>query len=155
LWFVWNHVLTTTNPIGRRVKEVVRSTAAPLLRVKPAHLDAAGVRRIPSRVVGTESGLPRLEDGTVPDVTNVVWCTGYRRDFSYIRPSVTAESGWPRDDGGVMPEVPGLYFVGLLFQRGFYSMLIGGAGRDAAYIADHIAKRQRVAVPTAAAPSVA
>jgi putative flavoprotein involved in K+ transport len=153
LWFVWNRVLTTKNPVGRRLQTVVRSTAAPLLRVKPAHLDAAGVRRIPARVVGTESGLPRLADGTVLDVRNVVWCTGYRRDFSYISPSVTGASGWPRDDGGVMHDVPGLYFVGLLFQRGFYSMLIGGAGRDAAFIAEHIANRQRVTAEAVAAVS--
>jgi putative flavoprotein involved in K+ transport len=61
-----------------------------------------------------------------------------------------AESGWPRDDGGVVPDVPGLYFVGLLFQRGFYSMLIGGARRDAAIIAEHIAKRS---YETAALPA--
>jgi putative flavoprotein involved in K+ transport len=40
-----------------------------------------------------------------------------------------------------MTELPGLYFMGLLFQRGFYSMLIGGVGRDAKYIAEHIEAR--------------
>ena len=41
-----------------------------------------------------------------------------------------------------MPDSPGLFFVGLLFQRGFYSMLIGGAGRDAAHIARQIVARR-------------
>jgi putative flavoprotein involved in K+ transport len=150
LWFAANHVLTTSNPIGRRVAPAVRNNAAPLLRVKPAHLDAAGVHRTPSRVVGSDAGRPVLDDGTVLEVMNVVWCTGFRRDFSFITPSVVAESGWPRDDGGVVPDVPGLYFVGLLFQRGFYSMLIGGARRDAAIIAEHIAKRS---YETAALPA--
>ena len=71
----------------------------------------------------------------------MVWCTGFRQDFSFIHPSVVGEDGWPRDEGGVVPEMPGLYFMGLLFQRGFYSMLIGGAGRDARFIADHILSR--------------
>ncbi len=53
---------------------------------------------------------------------------------------MTGSDGWPTDDGGVMHEVPGLYFMGLLFQRGFYSMLIGGAGRDAQRIARHLAR---------------
>ena len=53
------------------------------------------------------------------------------------------DDGWPREDGGVVPEMPGLYFMGLLFQRGFYSMLIGGAGRDARFIADRILRRAR------------
>jgi putative flavoprotein involved in K+ transport len=37
--------------------------------------------------------------------------------------------------------MPGLYFAGLLFQYSFTSMLAGGAGRDAAYVAAHIARR--------------
>ena len=49
-----------------------------------------------------------------------------------------------------MPGSPGLYFVGLLFQRGFYSMLIGGAGRDAAHIARQIVRRRLSRVPMAA-----
>jgi putative flavoprotein involved in K+ transport len=36
--------------------------------------------------------------------------------------------------------------MGLLFQRGFYSMLIGGAGRDGKYIARRIIARGRSAV---------
>jgi putative flavoprotein involved in K+ transport len=43
----------------------------------------------------------------------------------------------------VVPDLPGLYFMGLLFQRGFYSMLSGGAGRDARFIARHILARTR------------
>jgi len=54
---------------------------------------------------------------------------------------VTGPDGWPTDKGGVMTEQPGLDFMGMLFQRGFYSMLIGGAGRDAKFIAGHIARR--------------
>jgi putative flavoprotein involved in K+ transport len=30
--------------------------------------------------------------------------------------------------------------MGLLFQRGFYSMLVGGAGRDARYVAQHVSR---------------
>jgi putative flavoprotein involved in K+ transport len=85
--------------------------------------------------------MPLLADGRVPEVTNVLWCTGFGQDFSIIRPRVTDEHGWPTDSGGIMTELPGLYFMGLLFQRGFYSMLIGGVGRDAKYIAEHIAAR--------------
>ena len=52
-------------------------------------------------------GRPELADGTVLDVANVVWCTGFRQDFSFIHPSVVGEDGWPRDEGGVVPELPG------------------------------------------------
>jgi len=43
----------------------------------------AGVERAP-RVVGQVDGRPQLEDGRVLDVANVIWCTGYRPDYSWI-----------------------------------------------------------------------
>jgi putative flavoprotein involved in K+ transport len=43
--------------------------------------------------------------------------------------------------------------MGLLFQRGFYSMLIGGVGRDAKFIAEHIAARSRAGQDRSAAVS--
>jgi putative flavoprotein involved in K+ transport len=142
-WFAANHLLTTRTPIGRKMQPDVRSHGAPLIRVKAQHLDAAGVHRSTERVDGVRDGRPVLADGTVLEVRNVLWCTGFRQDFGFLDLPVIGEDGWPLDQGGVVPSAPGLYFVGLLFQRGFYSMLIGGAGRDAAYIAGQIATRSR------------
>jgi putative flavoprotein involved in K+ transport len=36
---------------------------------------------------------------------------------------------------------PGLYFLGLPFQHTFASSAIGGVGKDARYIAEHLAER--------------
>jgi putative flavoprotein involved in K+ transport len=143
LWFLWNHVLTERTRRGRRAKAGIRThgARAPLLRVKRRDLDAAGVRRTEARTTAVSGGRPVLDDGTVLDVANVVWCTGYRQDFSLVEPSAVGDDGWPRDDGGIMRDLPGLYYMGLLFQRGFYSMLIGGAGRDAEHVAKHILTR--------------
>ncbi|MGV1007614.1 MAG: flavin-containing monooxygenase [Dermatophilaceae bacterium] len=138
LFFVATHVLTERTPIGRSMRPRIRAGGTPLIRVKRRHLDQAGVHRVESRTTGVLDGRPQLADGTVLEVANVLWCTGFEQDFSFIHPSVVDEGGWPRDEGGVVPDSPGLYFVGLLFQRGFYSMLIGGAGRDAKHIATHI-----------------
>lgn len=145
LWFVANHVLTERTAIGRRVKPTIRAGGTPLERVRSGDLDRAGVQRVPARTVGVRGGMPELDDGRVLDVANVLWCTGFRQEYGFIHPAVTDESGWPVDDGGIVPGAPGLYFVGLLFQRGFYSMLVGGVGRDAAHIARHIAARERIA----------
>jgi putative flavoprotein involved in K+ transport len=54
---------------------------------------------------------------------------------------VAGEDGWPEQDRGVAPCAPGLYFVGLPFLHAFGSMLIGGVGRDAGRVAEHIARR--------------
>src|SRR5262249_3477806 len=142
LWFVANHVLTVKTPLGRKIRPEVRLQGGPLIRVKAKHLQAAGVRRETARTVGVKDGLPVLENGKVVEVANVVWCTGFRLDFSWIGvPLPQGDDGYPLEEAGVVPAAEGLYFVGLPFQRSFASMLIGGVGRDAAYVADHVASR--------------
>ena len=83
-----------------------------------------------------------LDDGRVLDVRNVVWCTGFRPDYSWIDvPFEMGDDGYPVQYRGVVDSAPGLYFVGLLFLHSFTSMLIGGAGRDAERVARHIASQ--------------
>src|SRR5262249_22002797 len=149
--FMAHHVLTERTRRGRGLRQHIRSgRAAPLLRVKLHHLAEAGGHHVPERTTDVVDRRPALADRTVLDVANVVWCTRLRQDASFIHPSPTGEDGWPRDAGGVMEDMPGLYFMGLLFQRGFYSMLVGGAGRDAQYIAGKILARERVSARSAA-----
>jgi putative flavoprotein involved in K+ transport len=143
LWFLANHVLTTRTPIGRRMQPQIRRGGTPLIRYRRADLDAAGVHLTVARTVGSDDGRPVLDDGTVLDVANVVWCTGFRQEFGLVRADVTGDDGYPRGDAGIVTDLPGLYYVGLLFQTAFASMLIGGAGRDARRIAAHIAARSR------------
>jgi putative flavoprotein involved in K+ transport len=141
MWFLANHVLTERTPMGRKVRHEVRSEGGPLLRVKGADLDAAGVEHHDARTVGVEDGKPVLADGRVLDVTNVIWCTGFGKDTDWIQIPVNGEDGWPVQSRGVVAASPGLYFVGLPFLQAFASMLVGGVGRDAEYVARHIAKR--------------
>jgi len=83
LWFIASRVLTVKTPIGRKVRPHVLEDGAPLIRVKSKDLLAAGVERV-AKTVGARDGLPVLEDGRVIDVANVIWCTGFRQDFSWI-----------------------------------------------------------------------
>jgi putative flavoprotein involved in K+ transport len=143
LFFLAKHVMTVRTPMGRRMQPQVRRGGAPLLRVRRSDLAAAGVHLVESRTTGADDGRPRLADGTVLDVTNVVWCTGFRQEFGLVSPDPTGDDGYPRGHAGVVEDLPGLYYVGLLFQTAFASMLIGGAGTDAKRIAAHIAARAR------------
>jgi putative flavoprotein involved in K+ transport len=129
----------------------VRSGGGPLLRIRRPDLDRAGVELHEAKTVGARDGKPMLADGQVLNVANVIWCTGFRRDYSWIDLPVVGEDGWPIEERGVVPSAPGLYFVGLLFQYAFTSMLVAGAGRDAKYVVDRIAERVRA---TAAARQV-
>ena len=106
-----------------------------------------GVEHVEARVEGVRDGLPLLADGRVLDVANVVWCTGFGKDVSWIDVPVRGEDGWPEQTNGVVESSPGLYFVGLPFLYSFASMLIGGVGRDAERVADHITRRARTAAP--------
>jgi putative flavoprotein involved in K+ transport len=137
--FIGHHVLTRKTPIGRKFGPKLAAHATPLIRVKSKDLAAAGVEALP-RVVGVRDGLPLLEDGRVLDVANVVWCTGFQSDFSWIDVPAFAEDGTPLHDRGVVWTAPGLYFMGLLFQFAETSDVLPGVGRDAAYVANHIAR---------------
>jgi putative flavoprotein involved in K+ transport len=137
---LFHHVLTVKTPIGRRVRPTLVAQGGPLIRVKPRDLAAAGVERVP-RTAGVADGRPRLEDGRILDVANVVWCTGFHPGFSWIDLPILDERGEPRHDAGLVESAPGLYFVGLHFLYAMSSAMIHGVGRDAARIASAIATR--------------
>jgi putative flavoprotein involved in K+ transport len=141
--FVFSHVLSRRTPMGRKEMNEFRFHGGPALRVKRADLLARGVERLPDRVVGVENGRPLLADGRVVEVSNVVWCTGFQQTFDWIDLPVFDEHGWPTELRGVADGSPGLFFCGLAFQTAASSMLIHGAGRDAAYIAKRIQERSR------------
>ena len=141
LFFVARHLLTLRNPLGRKIRPEIRAHGGPLIRVKKDDLARVGVEMAPARTVGVRDGRPVLADDRVLDVANVVWCTGFRQDFSWVEPPVIGDDGWPMERRGVVESAPGIYFVGLAFQFAFASMLVGGAGRDAEYVVRHLVKR--------------
>jgi putative flavoprotein involved in K+ transport len=139
LFFAGTHILTVDTPVGRKVRPHIRRGGAPLLRYRRSDLRCAGVERVLERTVGVRDGLPVLDGGRVLDVRNVVWCTGFRPDFGWIRlPLETGDDGYPVQYRGAST-TPGLYFVGLPFLHSFASMLVGGADRDTGRVADEIA----------------
>jgi putative flavoprotein involved in K+ transport len=92
--------------------------------------------------MGVRDGLPVLEDDRVLEVANVIWCTGYRQEFSWIDLPIFGEDGEPAHDRGVVVSEPGMYFMGLIFQYAVTSDVIPGVGRDAKHIAKHIASQK-------------
>jgi putative flavoprotein involved in K+ transport len=88
-----------------------------------------------------EDGLPVTIDGDRLDVSNVIWCTGYSPGFDWIDLPIFGEEGKVQHERGIVPDQPGLYFVGLKFLYSVSSAQIHGVGRDAARIVGHVASR--------------
>lgn len=64
-------------------------------------------------------------------IGTVLWATGYRRDYSWLDvPGALDRDGEIVQQHGISP-VPGLYTIGLNFQRYRASHFIGGVGADA------------------------
>ncbi|RUP27003.1 MAG: portal protein [Mycolicibacterium sp.] len=131
---IMNQVLTANSRLGRRFANANSGKGTPLVRVSAAELNRAGVERT-ARVGGQLGGRPQLQDGRVLDVQNVIWCTGYRPDYSWINLAAFAQDQPPPHRRGAVLDHPGLYFIGLPFLFRMDSSLVAGAGPDAKHIA--------------------
>lgn len=84
-------------------------------------------------------------------INSIIWATGYRQDFSWMKVDAFDAAGAPEHQRGVSRE-PGIYFLGLPWQSRRGSTFIWGVWHDAAYVADQIAiqKQYRNYSPTSA-----
>jgi putative flavoprotein involved in K+ transport len=73
-------------------------------------------------------------------ITSVLWATGYRRSYPWLEVPVLDGAGEIRHRHGVTP-APGLYVLGQRFQTRRRSAFLGGVGRDATEVVDHLAAR--------------
>lgn len=149
-WLVVNRLLTTDTPPGRKVAASFGQRGAPLIGISMKSLEAAGVTRL-SRVTEVSDGYPVTAAGRVRLIDTVVWATGHRPDLSWLPPLEVDSVGVPITRRGVVPGLPGLYFVGMPFQYALTSGLIGGVGRDAGHVVDQI-ETARSAQPDQAQP---
>jgi putative flavoprotein involved in K+ transport len=73
-------------------------------------------------------------------IETVIWATGFARRYPWLRVPVFDEHGEIRHLGGITA-VPGLFVLGMHFQRSRKSAFIDGVGNDAAFLADRIVSR--------------
>ena len=71
-------------------------------------------------------------------ISTVIWATGYALDFGWIDAPICDERGYPRNLRGVST-VPGLYFLGLLWQHTQASASLIGPSLDGRYLLDAMA----------------
>lgn len=99
-------------------------------------------RRLPDPACMTDP--IRALDLRAAGIAAVVWATGFRQDFGWIKPRVCDERGRPIHQRGVSPE-PGIYFLGLPWQSRRGSTFIWGVWHDAGHIAEQIGIRNKYA----------
>lgn len=85
-------------------------------------------------------------DYQVNNITSVVWCIGYKTDFSWVDVPVFDGKGNPLHNRG-LTSVRGLYFLGLPWLYTWGSGRFSGIARDAKYLSDYIAKSTKYAYP--------
>ncbi len=91
----------------------------------------------PARRVGFVPEMIEQLDLARAGISTVLWTTGYRQDLRWIDLPITDEMGFARQVRGVS-EVPGLLFIGSLWQHDLASATLFGVGRDAQVLADRM-----------------
>ncbi len=126
---------------GRWICGVGRRGGDELIGVRRRDFSRAGIRRV-GRVVGVRDGLPAVSGGELLDPGAVVWCAGLGYEYDrWVELPVLDSGGLPINERGVVPGEPGMYLVGLPYEARLDSGLVGGVGRDAAHVVDHLAGR--------------
>lgn len=105
-------------------------------RYAEAHLPGQVSPAQPLAAVSAPPGPHRL-DLHRAGIATVVWATGYRPWYPWLRVPVLDAGGRLRHRRGVTP-APGLFAIGLRFQHRRNATFIDGARHDAEFVADHI-----------------
>jgi len=123
----------STSALGRRMR-----TRDTLIGESPRGIARSHGVRLTTRVVGVEGSGVRAANGDRLAVDAVVWATGFKPAYDWLRLPVLGADGRPVHRRGVTA-VPGLFFIGLPWQHTRGSALLGWVARDAEYLAGYIA----------------
>jgi putative flavoprotein involved in K+ transport len=142
-WLTKARILDTTveSRLGRKL-----STRDTLIGSSPRELGKRHGVELKPRLIDVDGRTVRFEDGSELEVDAVIWATGYRPEYSWIKLPIFDEDGRLRHRRGVT-DIPGLYFLGLTWQHTRGSALIGWVRDDAEFIAERIAEYQESKAP--------
>jgi putative flavoprotein involved in K+ transport len=92
----------------------------------------------PPMRIRTRSQLDLAAEG----ITTVIWTTGYRADYRWVKFPIFDDMGFPIQTDG-RTSVPGLYFSGVQWLRKSKSSILYGIGEDAEVVARQIVSGRR------------
>ena len=123
--------------VERELRDADRRLRRALAHID-THIERTAAAAAPAETpapVSLGPGPARVELGR--DVRTVLWATGYKRSYPWLEVPVLDATGELLHRDGV-PPAPGLFALGLRFQRTRKSHFLGGVGDDATRIAEHI-----------------
>jgi putative flavoprotein involved in K+ transport len=138
-WLTKSRLLSTTaeSRLGCRLRQ-----REMLIGSSPRELRRHYQVELRPRAIGASGRTIRFEDGSELEVDAVIWATGYRPDYSWLKLPIFDGDGRLRHLRGVT-DVPALYFLGLTWQHTRGSALIGFVKDDAEFIAGRIEELAR------------
>jgi putative flavoprotein involved in K+ transport len=144
-WLTMSGILNKNieSRLGRKLR-----TRDTLIGSSPRELKRRYGVELKPRSADVDGRTIRFEDGSELALDAVIWATGYRPDYSWLKLPVFDEDGRLRHRRGVT-DVPGLLFLGLTWQYTRGSALIGWVREDAEFIAEQIAAYQASKAPAA------
>jgi putative flavoprotein involved in K+ transport len=74
-------------------------------------------------------------------IGSVIWTTGYRPDYGWVKVPVFDDMGFPVQTDG-RTNMAGLYFMGVHFLRKAKSSILFGVGEDAEIVARQIVEER-------------
>ena len=93
---------------------------------------------IPSPMrIKTRTEIDMVREG----IGTIIWTTGYRPEYDWVRFPVFDEMGFPLQVDG-QTSVPGLYFMGVHWMRKNKSAILYGVGEDAEIVARQIVENR-------------
>jgi len=111
------------------------------------YIDAAGIDCPPAEPAATIDYEPPIVehlDLVKAGIGTVLWTAGYRQSLGWIEPSMTDDMGFARQSQGVS-QIPGLFFIGSLWQHDQASATLFGVQRDAQVLAERMGLTRGVA----------
>jgi putative flavoprotein involved in K+ transport len=107
--------------IGTHVKEILART----------NVTSVG------RCLDAEDHFIETEEKELTDVKNIVWATGYRPNFKWIKGLELDKDNYPKHKRGIS-SMKGLYFIGLPWLHTRGSATLGGIKKDANFLGNCI-----------------
>lgn len=140
-WYIWLAGILTANKNSWVARYIRRRGDTIVGKELNTLVTQNKVKLVTSRVVDATPYTLRCADGTEVEATNVLWTTGFRPSYPWLKVNGTLdEKGAPIHSRGLSP-IKGLYWVGLPWQNRVDSSIVHGVGHDARLVTRQIMRR--------------